>query len=470
MKKIVKLLTAVILVVCICLGVSACTFIKADVGGATENGGSENGNTGFVSGGVGDGSIAPISYRDVAFRKNETADYSAEGYEKLLAKGETVARMNAVSKVRGSSVAINCGGGAGSGVIVDICLVDKSGNATEDKDVIYVLTCHHMISNKGEITVYFPDEDYEYNSENYTFIGQIGGAIKTGDSDAVRLIGGDFNSDIALLSVNISKKAKSGSVLSEKQKAAIRAAKVRIAGDDYTSKVAESVFSIGNPTGTLPGTVSTGTIAYVERENVSVSDIGAMVLMQIDVTSNPGNSGGGLYNLYGDLIGITNAGNTNFQNINFAIPTVLKNDVSETKNPEITNHGFKYCAEMLLSTASEDNYGCVPGNKQKFGFSVVEETQVGGKYIKVAAVTEDSPAAEGGLKTGDLITEIRVNDGENQKVTAVSELTAILKGLKIGDKFVLIGKRPTNGYSMYYLDFTTGEIVCQQFWFCYLEK
>ena len=83
MKKIVKLLTAVILVVCICLGVSACTFIKADVGGPTENGGSENGNTGFVSGGVGDGSIAPISQREVAFGTNETADYSAEGYEKL---------------------------------------------------------------------------------------------------------------------------------------------------------------------------------------------------------------------------------------------------------------------------------------------------------------------------------------------------------------------------------------------------
>lgn len=195
-----------------------------------------------------------------------------------------------------------------------------------------------------------------------------------------------------------------------------------------------------------------------------------MVLMQIDVTSNPGNSGGGLYNLYGDLIGITNAGNTNYQNINFAIPTVLKNDVSETKNPEITNHGFKYCAEMLLSTASEDNYGCVPGNKQKFGFSVAEETQVGGKYIKVAAVTEGSPAAKGGLKTGDIITGIKVNGGEIQKVTAVSELTAILKGLKIGNKFVLSGQRLSNGYSIYYVDFATGEIVCQQFWFCYLEK
>lgn len=459
MKKFYKVLVWAVLVFALVLSATACTFIEQG-GSGTENGNGESDNKNYNSQTtVVDTGDATIVYRKVRFAASE-ADYAVD---------KPLEETEAIKKAERSSVAISNESGAGSGVVVDIALVDDDGNVLDGEDVIYILTCHHMISDKGSVTVQFPDENVRYGNEDFTFTGVIGGDIKSNSAHAVTLVGGDLNSDIALLKINIGKAAKSGKVLKENDKASIRASKVKVAGDDYEFVKGEKVFSVGNPTGALPGTVSCGTISYLERET-SVSEIGSMLLLQIDVTSNPGNSGGGLYNLYGELIGITNAGNTNYQNINFAIPFRLSNDSDDTKYSETANHGFKHCAEMLLSTASETNYGCVPGSKQKFGFTVTQQTSPTSSYIVVSAVTDGSLASAAGLKAEDVIVSVSVNGEAATEVTTVSEFSAILKELKIGDKFVINGKRAGSGYSHVYREFTTSSITCSQFWFCFIAQ
>ncbi len=463
MKKLFKISAAIALALALCVSAAACTFIdsgalNSDSNG--NNGGNDGGNSNFSSStttsDVGD---AEIVYRKVRFNEGNV-DYSTT---------EPMILIAAVKKVERSAVALETDGGSGSGVIIDIELINEKGESIDDENTLYILTCHHMISDKGNVTVFFPDADCGYENDSYAFAGVIGGNIKDNSSNAVKLIGGDLNSDIALLSVDLNKLPKSGKALSEEEISDIKTAKVKVANSNYKYKKGEEVFSIGNPTGSLPGTVSCGKISYLERVT-SVSDIGSMSLLQIDVTSNPGNSGGGLYNLYGELIGITNAGNTSYQNMNFAIPLKLSTDESTEQSSKTNNHGFKYCAEMLLSTASESNYGCVPGSKQKFGFSITEEVSPAGSYIVVSSVTEGGLAYVAGLRSGDSILSVSVNGDEAEKVSTVAEFSAILNNLDIGDYFVISGQRLSSGYSRKYIEFFTDKITCSQFWFCFIPQ
>ncbi len=466
MKKLFKISAAIALALALCVSASACTFIDSGAlnsgsdGKPDENNGNNGGNSNYSSSTVvGDVGNAEIVYRKVRFNEG-TVDYAVT---------EPMSLTEAVKKVERSAVALETDGGSGSGVIIDIELINEKGESIDSENTIYVLTCHHMISDKGNVTVFFPDADCGYENDSYTFSGVVGGSIKDNSSNAVKLVGGDLNSDIALLSVDLGKLPKSGEALSSTEIAEIKAAKVKVAGSNYNYKKGEEVFSIGNPTGSLPGTVSCGKISYLERVT-SVSEIGNMSLLQIDVTSNPGNSGGGLYNLYGELIGITNAGNTSYQNMNFAIPIKLSSDESTEQVLKTNNHGFKYCAEKLLSTASETNYGCVPGSKQKFGFSITEEASPKDSYIVVSAVTEGGLAYAAGLRSGDNILSVSVNGGEYAEVSTVEEFSAILNNLNIGDYFMIKGKRLGTGYSRKYIDFDSDKITCSQYWFCFISQ
>ena len=239
----------------------------------------------------------------------------------------------AVEKVERTAVALQVDSGAGSGVIVDVKFEGDDVSWKKDDNMIYIITCHHMVSNTENITVMIPDENCSYSNEDYIFEGKIGSETPSyyeSQGYAVTLVGGDMESDIAIIKINLAKKAKSGNILSKDK---IVMATIPSEESGYKVKKGETVFSVGNPTGTLPGTVSGGVVSYLERET-SVNEVGNMMLMQIDVSTNPGNSGGGLYNLYGELIGITNAGNTNYVGINFAIPCYLS-----------TNNGFVEIAE-----------------------------------------------------------------------------------------------------------------------------
>ncbi len=479
MKKFLKIITTALLALTIVLSAAACSFINTE---STNSGNNSTGNgqttpvpdNGITSGGSTNGysstnaleqasNSSAIKYRNVVFNAGES-DYNSM-------PNDESARLNAIKKVQRSSIAISVSGGAGSGVLVDMNVLDDSNNVADAKEIVYILTCHHMISSTGNIVVYFPDKGCSYNNEDYIFEGVIGGKIADNVNKAVTLVGGDLYSDIALIKVDLSKPSSSGKTLNNEQIDDILSTKVKVAGDDYSPVKGEPVFSIGNPTGSLPGTVSCGTISYINRNGVSVSDIGNMCLMQIDVTSNPGNSGGGLYNLYGELIGVTNAGNTSYQNINFAIPSVLPSDDADA-NSDITNHGFKYCAEKLLSTASNTNYGCVPDSKMKFGFSVSEQPVASNSdstQLCVVSVDEGSLAYLAGLKTGDVIKSVTKGETTTE-ISKTNEFSSIIKNLAIGESITIKISR-TIKYPSYYNGVMTSDIdvklTCYRFWFCY---
>lgn len=385
MRKILKPLSVAITCLFICVFASGCQFI----------------NNGRIPSG-GDNPNSIIASQNVKFATNVEENQTA------------LSLPDAYEKVARTSVAIELGEeGAtsrGSGVIVD---VENSGND------VYIITCHHVISSGGAITVYVPNEKCEYYDEDYTFTGMIGPQIYS--DVAVTLVGGDNVSDIAVIKIDLDKPAISGKELSLN-----KIQKAYVVADDHEVKMLDTIFAIGNPLGELPGSATAGEVSYLERE-VLVSEVGNMTLMQISVLTNPGNSGGGLYNLYGELIGITNAGNTSYDGINFAIPAELEN-----------GNGFISIASQLISTATATNYGYVSG-RWNMGITVGYETVNNVSYVKIADVVTGSNAYLSGVEAGLYIQAISWN-GETVSVSPsnFANYAGLLRTeLKKGDSFTL---------------------------------
>ena len=141
--------------------------------------------------------------------------------------------------------------GAGSGVIL-----------TQDG---YIVTNHHVIENATSILV----------------------RTRSGDEYNAQLIGSDQQSDLAVLKIDASGLTPA------------------VLGDSTKLEVGDLAVVIGNPLGELGGTVTSGIISALDRE-VTI-DGQVMTLMQTDAAVNPGNSGGGLFDANGDLVGIINA-------------------------------------------------------------------------------------------------------------------------------------------------------------------
>ncbi len=387
MRKILKFLSVITLALTVCFSASGCVFVNPDY---NPGGGSELNSI--------------VAAQSVEFIRGEEGSGSS-----------SYSLPDAVEKVSGTSVAIemtsSSGSGSGSGVIVD---VKNSGN------IVYIVTCHHVISSGGTITVYVPDENDNYDNKDYIFEGYIGAEIYA--DKAVTLVGGDNVSDIAVIKINLDKPAVSGNKLSVD-----KIQKAVIPSSDYKVRKGEPIFAIGNPLGELPGSVADGVVSFPERKEVLVSEVGEMNLMQISVTTNPGNSGGGLYNLKGELIGITNAGNTNYDAINFAIPTVLEN-----------GNGFVSIASQLIATATETNYGYISG-RWSIGITVNAYNYRGSSYVQIKEVVAESNAALAGLKADYLINAVSWN-GENYTVTPSDfpNYVALMRTqLKQGDNFTV---------------------------------
>ncbi|GEM_PF-1620300 len=374
----------------------------------------------FISGGKQGGAATPSDSQIAA----QTVNFETTPKERNIED----AFVEAVAQVERTTVQIITSGGkyAGSGVIVDITFAAEGSNAAwkQDDNMIYIITCHHMVSTTGsygiqgigEIEVRLPDEDCSYTNADYVFYGYIGSerpSYYTSQGYAITLVGGDFESDIAILKLDLSVAAKSGNKLSKD-----KVQKAQIPDDDYTVSLGETVFAVGNPTGALPGSVARGIISSRQIRSVSVEDIGTMSLMQIDVATNGGSSGGGLYNLYGELIGITNAGASKdeFEGINFAIPCYLEN-----------GNGFVEIAKQLGGTATDDNYGYVSGRTVK-GFDVAESSGV----VYVSNVYSGS-SVYGDLQREDILLSIQVNDGAITQISNTTTVKNIISQVVAGD-------------------------------------
>lgn len=237
-------------------------------GGGTQ--GNNQGGTGDAAAGINRGDV----YLNVIER--ESAVYGDYDIPTVVEKvQDTVVEIRTETTVTSAYYGDYVKSGAGSGVIIA-----ENG---------LILTCEHVISGAGSITVVLTD-GREYTASVY---------------------GQDSWSDLALLKIEAS---------------GLRTAEIRstvtkedVAYKDYLA-VGEEVIAIGNPLGELGGSVSNGIISALGRK-VSIEGV-PMTLMQTNAAVNPGNSGGGLFNMYGELIGIVNAKSTgdSVEGIGFAIP------------------------------------------------------------------------------------------------------------------------------------------------------
>ncbi len=243
----------------------------------------------------------------------------------------------------------------------------------------YILTNYHVVEDSSAIEVRMYDGT-SYNAE---------------------LIGYDESNDVAVLKVGAT--GLSPVVL----------------GDSDNLNVGDTVLAIGNPLGELTFSLTVGAVSALDRE-VTMSTGVTMNLLQTDCAINSGNSGGALFNLYGEVVGITNAkystsssSEASIDNIGFAIPINVARSIAES----IIEKG--YISKPYIGISVTD----VSAETQSYGLP-------GGAAVK--SVEEDSPAAEAGLQINDIIT--KVGDVE---ITGKTQLVSIIGDSTVGDTLTL---------------------------------
>lgn len=199
-------------------------------------------------------------------------------------------------------------------------------------------------------------------------------------------------------------------------------------GDSSTVEVGDSVVAIGNALGQFQNTVTYGIISGYGRNVQAMGEEGVENLenlFQTDAAVNPGNSGGPLVNLEGEVIGINTAAATGeAQNVSFAIPI---NDVSglietvkrtgELQKPYI---GVMYIpvtndvAEQFSLGVNRGAYVAPPG------------------ILGTNPIMRGGPAEKAGVQPGDIITEIN-----NESIDQRNSLSSLINKHKVGDKITL---------------------------------
>lgn len=282
---------------------------------------------------------------------------------------------NAVVEIVVSGTAQNMWGqmqlvqGAGSGVIV--------------KDDGYIATNYHVIqgANKVEVTL--------HNGESYP----------------ARIVGSDPANDIAVIKID-AKDLTTATI-----------------GDSSTVDVGDLAVAIGNPLGQLGGTATTGIISALDR-TLDVEGT-TLTLLQTDAAINGGNSGGGLFNSKGELIGIveSKASAVGVEGLAFALPI---NNVSGIINDLIENGGSAQVASgtpavgVVISEVSEDN-------AQYYGL------ESAGVYI--AQVTGEN-ASKAGFQEMDRIVSFN-----GTKISSSNEFITLVRKCKVGDTVTVVVSR-----------------------------
>ena len=240
----------------------------------------------------------------------------------------------------------------------------------------YILTNYHVIEGYSEVKVTTKDEE-SYEAE---------------------VIGYDAFSDVALLKVEA------------------EGLPSVIIGDSDAAVVGDMVAAIGNPLGEL---ASTQTVGYISAKNRMVNTDGTILnMLQTDAAINSGNSGGPLFNMNGQVIGITTAkysgsssSGATIEGIGFAIPINAVMDLIE----DLMEHGYVT-------------------NQAYMGINMDEMDPSVAKYYglptgpRVAIIEEGSAAEKAGLQVGDIIDALGDVD-----ITTVADLSYAMRSYRAGD-------------------------------------
>ncbi|GAB6099599.1 trypsin-like peptidase domain-containing protein [Halanaerocella petrolearia] len=243
----------------------------------------------------------------------------------------------------------------------------------------YIITNNHVIDGVDQISVFLPEDKREYQG---------------------KVIGRDPATDLAVIKID-----PQGKKLPTVE-----------FGSAKELQVGQLTIAIGNPYG-FSKTVTTGVISALGRKVPLLEHTELTDMIQTDAAINPGNSGGALLNSQGEVIGINTAIIEQAQGIGFAIPIDTVQEITK----ELIAHG-KIIRPWI---------GIQGGNVT---------TQLAKEYnlqreegIYIYRIIENSPAAEGNLEAGDIITKLN-----GQAITSMSQFRDILKKYEVSDKIRLI--------------------------------
>ena len=240
----------------------------------------------------------------------------------------------------------------------------------------YVITNYHVVEGATAIEVITHD----------------------GTGYPAKLVGSDATNDLAVLDVDAEN---------------LSAAPL---GSSNDLVIGDMVVAIGNPLGELASTQTVGYVSGIDRE-VSTDGLTTISMIQTDAAINPGNSGGPLFNMHGEVIGITTAkysGTTgsgaSIEGIGFAIPI----DDVEPLIDDLIDFGYVTGAYMGVTVQNTDAAAAA-----QFGLPT-------GAYI--VEVEKGGAADLAGIQSKDIVIAL-----DDTKVTNVTDLTRALRNYKAGD-------------------------------------
>ncbi len=296
--------------------------------------------------------------------------------------------------------AFNAGASRGSGVIYQ--LNKETGDA-------YIITNYHVVQHEGAISS---------NISVFLF-----GSEYTSSAIPCSFLGGSERYDIAVL------KVKNSSLLQNS------AATCVTVGDSNLVAVGNTAIAIGNASG-AGISVTSGVVSVdseiIQLDATSLSTVTQHRVMRIDAPVNEGNSGGGLFDKNGVLIGIVNAKtiDESIEGVAYAIPSNIAVAIAQNiidncqedwnQKPVVATLGVTVIAKDSASyydTASQ----CVR----------IRET------VAVESVSLNSAAYRAGIRQGDILISYSVNEGESKSIDRTFTLVDAVLPLRVGDTLTI---------------------------------
>jgi serine protease Do len=243
----------------------------------------------------------------------------------------------------------------------------------------YIITNAHVVEDAAEITVRLTDKR----------------ELKA------KVVGADMRSDVAVIKVD-----------------ATNLPTMKI-GDTSKLRVGEWVIAIGSPYG-FANTVTAGIVSAKSRENLSGDpNMDAVPFIQTDVAVNPGNSGGPLLNMHGEVVGINSqifSRTGSFAGISFAIPIDYAYNVAEQIIK--TGHVTRGRIGVAITNVTRDL-------ADSLGIAKAQGALV-------SSVEDGSPAGKAGLEAGDVILKI-----DGRAIEGSADLSRTIRGVKPGTRVMV---------------------------------
>ena len=309
--------------------------------------------------------------------------------------------MIAASKALLSSVSIITSTSAGSGVIYKL---DK------EKGDAYIITNYHVVYDNN-------------NSINSEINAYLYGMEASEYAIEATYVGGSMNYDIAVLKVTGS------TILMQSNAAAVKVA------NSNDVAILDTAIAIGNPEGN--GISATVGCINVDSENISVGfqvynrvQYVTLRVMRTDAAVNSGNSGGGLFNDKGELIGIVNAkdADSSTDNIGYAIPSNVAKAIAENI--------LYYCDGATKLNVYRCMLGVEVGIKALYTEYDTETGKIYKKETVMLTKVEPSGAVNGILKAGDVINSITI-DGVKHEVSRTYHIIDSMLYARVGSSVVI---------------------------------